>query len=71
MAKSVRFSVEDAPPPLGLPAVVGGGDAKTGPFWPPDRDPEHLGEIIFGAPDGVEDGIILTLNSAGDGDIQE
>lgn len=47
--------------PSGLPAVLGGGDAETGPFWPPDRDPEHYGEIIFGAPDGVKDGIVLTL----------
>jgi type II secretory pathway pseudopilin PulG len=49
--------------PLGLPAVFGGGDATHGPFWPPDKDPASLGSIIYGAPDGMRDGLIMTLTS--------
>lgn len=49
--------------PMGLPAVFGGGDESTGPFFPADRDSDSLGHSIFGAPDGVMDGIILTLNT--------
>jgi len=47
----------------GLPAVFGGGSAKVGPYYPPDRDPKDLGNFIFGAPDGVRDGIILILDT--------
>jgi hypothetical protein len=49
--------------PMGLPAVFGGGDPQTGPYYPADRDPTSLGNFIFGAPDGVKDGIILTLHT--------
>jgi type II secretory pathway pseudopilin PulG len=47
----------------GLPAVFGGGDPVTGPYYPPDRDPAQMGHFIYGAPDGVKDGIILTLHT--------
>jgi prepilin-type N-terminal cleavage/methylation domain-containing protein len=61
--------------PLGLPAVLGGGDkingpswppSQIGPFWPPyqrDVKSENYPRDILGAPDGVKDGIILVLNS--------
>jgi type II secretion system protein G len=49
--------------PIGLPAVFGGGDALTGPYWPSDRDPQSLGNFIYGAPDGVKDGIIHYLTT--------
>ncbi len=45
----------------GLPAVFGGGGARQGPAFPADRDPKHMGHFIYGAPDGVKDGIILVL----------
>ncbi len=49
--------------PMGLPAVFGGGDHITGPAYPADRDPKSLNQFIYGAPDGVKDGVILTLNT--------
>ena len=49
--------------PMGLPATFGGGDHETGPYWPADRDPDSLTHFIYGAPDGVKDGVILTLNT--------
>jgi prepilin-type N-terminal cleavage/methylation domain-containing protein len=49
--------------PLGLPACFGGGNATMGPFWPPDRDPKSLMQFIYGAPDGVRDGIIHVLTA--------
>jgi prepilin-type N-terminal cleavage/methylation domain-containing protein len=45
----------------GLPAVFGGGSHSLGPAYPADRDPKYLGQFIYGAPDGVKDGIILVL----------
>ena len=47
----------------GLPAVFGGGDHNNAPAFPADRDPKYMGHFIYGAPDGVRDGIILTLNT--------
>jgi len=44
----------------GLPAVFGGGDETTGPAFP-YIDVE--GEILYGAPDGIRDGIILVLDN--------
>jgi len=49
--------------PLGLPAVFGGGDHSHGPYWPADRDPSSLTNFIYGAPDGVRDGIIHYLSA--------
>jgi len=48
---------------LGLPAVFGGGDHTLGPWWPADRDPNNLGHFVYGAPDGVKDGLILILTT--------
>jgi hypothetical protein len=59
------FSSQDG---LGLPAVFGGGDHQNGPYWPADRDPESLTHFIYGAPDGVEDGIILRLTTGAEKD---
>ena len=42
--------------------MFGGGDEKTDPFWPYDQDgaaPEDA--WVYGAPDGVPDGVILVL----------
>ncbi len=47
----------------GLPAVFGGGNARNGPAFPADRDPKYMGQFIYGAPDGVKDGIILILTT--------
>jgi prepilin-type N-terminal cleavage/methylation domain-containing protein len=49
--------------PMGLPAVFGGGDHNTAPHYPADRDPKSLGHFIYGAPDGVKDGVILILTT--------
>ncbi len=48
---------------MGLPEVFGGGDAKTGPRFPAYEDPAKSGPFIYGAPDGVTDGIVLVLTS--------
>ena len=47
----------------GLPAVFGGGGHDRAPAFPADRDPDRMGHFIYGAPDGVRDGVILTLNT--------
>jgi len=47
----------------GLPAVFGGGGPRQGPAFPADRDPAHMGNFIYGAPDGIRDGIILILTT--------
>lgn len=57
--------------PMGLPAVFGGGDHDTAPYYPPDRDPESLGHFIYGAPDGVKDGVILVLTTGQEKDAYE
>jgi hypothetical protein len=53
---------------MGLPAVFGGGDHNTAPYYPADRDPESLGHFIYGAPDGVKDGVILVLTTGAEKD---
>jgi len=47
----------------GLPAVFGGGGPRQGPAFPADRDPAHMGNFIYGAPDGIRDGLILILTT--------
>jgi len=47
----------------GLPEVCGGGDEWNGPWWPYDKSETHPDEVIFGAPDGIPDGVILVLTS--------
>ena len=49
--------------PGGLPEVFGGGDERHGPWWPYNSDPENPGEFIYGAPDGVPDGVIIVLTN--------
>jgi prepilin-type N-terminal cleavage/methylation domain-containing protein len=49
--------------PGGLPEVFGGGDEWHGPCWPYNKSEEHMDQFIYGAPDGVEDGIILVLTN--------
>lgn len=48
---------------FGLPELVGGGDAFTGPYLPPNANPDYPNEFILGAPDGCPDGIIAVLSS--------
>ncbi len=45
--------------PCGLPAVFGGGDEWIGPVFP---FIDEEGAIIYGAPDGYKDGVIIVLN---------
>ena len=45
----------------GLPEVFGGGDATTGPAWPYYQEGVSGPELIYGAPDGVPDGVIIVL----------
>lgn len=47
----------------GLPEVFGGGLVSLGPCWPHDMCPEAPGAFIFGASDGVPDGVIIILSS--------
>jgi hypothetical protein len=49
--------------PGGLPEVFGGGDAFHGPWNPYNQSDDNRGEFIYGAPDGVPDGVILVLTS--------
>lgn len=53
----------------GLPEVFGGGDAFTGPYYPywrgDDEEGYSYGEIVYGAPDGHPDGVILVLTDSG------
>lgn len=49
--------------PGGLPEVFGGGDAWLGPWNPYNKSEDHPDEFIYGAPDGVPDGVILVLES--------
>ena len=52
----------------GLPELFGGGDAFTGPFFPPNRGDEsegyQYGQYIYGAPDGHPDGIIIVVTDS-------
>jgi prepilin-type N-terminal cleavage/methylation domain-containing protein len=58
-----RFNVDGN----GIPEVFGGGSRDLGPVWPYNYDYEKRGveEMRFGAPDGIEDGVILILTSTG------
>jgi len=51
----------------GIPEVFGGGSAQLGPVWPYNYDIDKRGveEMRFGAPDGIEDGVVLVLTSTG------
>jgi prepilin-type N-terminal cleavage/methylation domain-containing protein len=50
--------------PLLLPEVFGGGDAETNPYFP--YEPVDAGvEFYYGAPDGLEDGVIMILTESG------
>ena len=51
----------------GIPEVFGHGDRNTGPVWPYkyDIDDKNIDEMRFGAPDGIEDGVVLVLTSGG------
>jgi general secretion pathway protein G len=50
--------------PLALPEVFGGGDRQNNPYFP--YEPATDGAPFpYGAPDGLEDGIIITLTDSG------
>jgi len=49
--------------PGGLPEVFGGGDPYNGPWYPYNKSDTNPDEFIYGAPDGVPDGIILVLTN--------
>jgi prepilin-type N-terminal cleavage/methylation domain-containing protein len=49
--------------PGGLPEVFGGGDANNGPWNPYNKSSDNPDEFIYGAPDGVPDGVILVLTN--------
>jgi type II secretory pathway pseudopilin PulG len=51
--------------PIGLPEVFGGGDERTGPWWYYNEGGRNEGDFIYGAPDGVPDGVILVLVDGG------
>lgn len=43
--------------------LAGGGTAWIGPAYPYKRDPDFYNAFIYGAPDGVPDGIVEIVNS--------
>lgn len=47
----------------GLPEVFGGGDLVNGPWYPYNKSDTTPDEFIYGAPDGVPDGVILVLTN--------
>ncbi len=47
----------------GLPEVFGGGDEWNGPWNPYNKSKDNPDEFIYGAPDGVPDGVILVLTN--------
>ncbi|MCK4720730.1 type II secretion system protein [bacterium] len=47
----------------GLPEVFGGGDEWNGPWYPYDKSEDHYDSFIYGAPDGIPDGVILVLDN--------
>lgn len=49
--------------PGGLPELFGGGDEWHGPWNPYNKSEDNPDEFIYGAPDGVPDGIILVLTN--------
>jgi prepilin-type N-terminal cleavage/methylation domain-containing protein len=54
--------------PGGLPEVFGGGDLTTGPWYPYNKSQKNPDEFIYGAPDGIPDGVILILTSGSEVD---
>lgn len=64
------YGIDGASPSIigsGLPAVFGGGDAFTGPKYPPNRpciENNYTYDVfVFGAPDGHPDGVIIFLHN--------
>ncbi len=51
--------------PLMLPEVFGGGDRNNNPYFPYDPVDEGV-EFYYGAPDGIEDGLVIVITSSGD-----
>lgn len=51
--------------PLALPEVFGGGDNNNNPYFPYEPSIDGV-RFPYGAPDGLEDGVILVLSDAGD-----
>lgn len=49
--------------PGGLPEVFGGGDSWNGPWNPYNKSDTNPDEFIYGAPDGVPDGVIIVLTN--------
>lgn len=49
--------------PGGLPEVFGGGDEWNGPWNPYNKSDTNPDEFIYGAPDGVPDGVVLVLTN--------
>jgi len=51
--------------PLLLPEVFGGGDRDNNPFFP--YEPSQDGtRFYYGAPDGLEDGVVIVLTDSGE-----
>jgi len=51
--------------PLLLPEVFGGGDNENNPYFP-YTPPDPGREFPFGAPDGLEDGVVIVMTSSGE-----
>jgi len=49
--------------PGGLPEVFGGGDERNGPWNPYNQGGKSADDFVYGAPDGVPDGVILVLTN--------
>jgi len=52
---------DDLPRIGGLPELFGGGDEHTGPQLPYYFLREEYDEVLYGAPDGIPDGVIMVL----------
>ncbi|HYE79051.1 MAG TPA: type II secretion system protein [bacterium] len=67
---SIQFGIRGQGNAHGLPEVFGGGDATNGPSWPYTYHPDDPGntDLIFGAPDGLWDGVIGVVTSSGLGE---
>jgi hypothetical protein len=48
-----------------LPEVFGGGDLNNNPYFPYEPTKEGV-NFYYGAPDGLEDGLILVLTDSGE-----
>ena len=48
---------------LALPEVYGGGDANKHPIFPPKDLTDN--DWVYGAPDGIKDGVVLMLTGSG------